>query len=202
MDTERVPTDPRSAVCKSISDGPLGLHRRLELRQELKKGKSNRREGKSNRRGDVPGAFEVLLKQAVLYADKHRLASLWWGRLHYVLGVPAAILATLAGATALHATSSQTVPAILALTAGGLSAAVAFLKCENSRDRNSALCAGWTELADQVRMALLKYDNDERQASADYADYTDLLLYLNKCKMELLWGMLRAGPERKGFECD
>jgi hypothetical protein len=23
-------------------------------------------------------------------------------------------------------------------------------------------------------MALLKYDNDERQASADYADYTDL----------------------------
>jgi hypothetical protein len=140
------------------------------------------------------GAFEVLLEQAVLSAEKHRLASLWWGWLHYVLGAPAAVLATVAGTTALQSTSSRIASAVLALAAGGLSAAAAFLKCENSRDRNSALCAGWTELADQVRMVVLKYDNDKPSDKKD-GNYTTRLIQLNKCKMELLWGALRAGPE-------
>jgi hypothetical protein len=38
----------------------------------------------------------------------------------------------------------------------------AFFKCEQSRDRNDAVCAGWTELADCVRMALLHYAVDEK----------------------------------------
>lgn len=181
-------TPARSAVCRSIGAGPLGFQYKRKLRAGLKK-------KKENQCGNVLGAFEILLGQAVLSAEKHRLASLWWGRFHYVLGLPAAIFATVAGATALQSTSPQITSAVLALTAGGLGAAAAFLKCENSRDRNSALCAGWTELADQVRMVILKYDNDKFSDKKDN-DYIARLLYLNKCKMELLWGALRAGPER------
>jgi len=139
---------------------------------------------------DISTSLVHLLDQAVLYAEKHRRASLRWGRLHYVLGVPATVLAALSGA--LLASSSHTAPAVLAFTAAGLSAAVAFLRCENSRDRNSALCAGWTELADRVRMELLNYNTDEPPKKEQH--YSKRLIRLNKYKKELLWGELRAGP--------
>jgi hypothetical protein len=181
-------TPAREAVCKSIGDGPLGWSRRRGLRRQLNSEKEA---------CGISAAFDILLTQAILYADKHRRTSLRWGRLHYILGVPATILATVSGA--LFTNSSQIAPAVLAFTAGGLSAAVAFLRCENSRDRNSALCAGWTELADQVRLVLLKYDHDVRSGDEpDVDDYSYRLICLNKCKMELLWGALRAGPERTG----
>jgi hypothetical protein len=188
-------TPARKAVCESIGDGPLGWRARRDALSKLRKSHENKS------CGDISGTFAILLTQAVVSADKHRSVSLWWGRLHYILGIPAAILATVGGATAL--TSSQTLPAVLGLTAGGLSSAVAFLKCENSRDRNSALCAGWTELADQVRLILLEYDNcvsSGNKPDIDYYSYR--LICLNKCKMELLWGILRAGPERQPSNSD
>ena len=120
-------------------------------------------------------------------SESHRAIGLTWGRLHYVLGVPAAILATTAGAAAWNSTTHSNVPAVLALLAGALSAATAFFKCERSRDRNNALCAGWTELADCVRMTLLHYSMDERNPlGVEHARYAESLICLNRVKADLL----------------
>lgn len=181
-------TPAQTAVCELIDDGPFTRRRRRVLQRKL-------RDNQDPPCGDIVGPFVTLLTQAVLNADRHRKISLWWGRLHYILGIPATVLATLSGA--LYTTSSQTMShttsAILAFAAGCFSAAFAFLKSEASRDKNNALCAGWTELADQVRSVL--WDYDSKPQSHDY--YGHQLICLNKCKMELLWGVLRAGPYRK-----
>jgi hypothetical protein len=44
---------------------------------------------------------------------------------------------------------------------------------------------------------ILNYNNDvrpEEKLAEKERDYTKDLIYLNKCKKELLWGELRAGP--------
>ncbi len=175
-----------TAVCKSVGDAPLGWFARRLRRKQL-------RENAHVQCGDVTGALENILNLSRLYADGHRSASLWWGRLHYLLGVPAAILATISGAAALDSDSVSSVPAVLALMAGGLSAATAFLKCETSRDRHNALSAGWGGLADEARMALLQYDL--ARPNIRMKSYIDLLVRLDGEKAALLSGALRAGPE-------
>jgi hypothetical protein len=183
-------TPAQKAVCGSIGGVPLGWLARKKLLRSL-------RGVGQHECGDIPGALSNLLQLSMLYADRHRAIGSAWGRLHYVLGVPAAILATVAGATAWNSTSQSNVAAVLALAAGALSAAAAFFKCEQSRDRNNALCGGWTELADCVRMALLHYAMDEKSPlGVDHARYAESMISLNRIKSSLLSGALRAGPEK------
>ena len=190
LDSKTNCTPAQRAVCGSIGGVPLGWLARKRLLRSL------RRAGQ-HECGDIPGALSNLLKLSMLYADRHRAIGLAWGRLHYILGVPAAILATAAGATAWNSTGMSNLAAILALTAAALSAAAAFFKCEQSRDRNNALCAGWTELADCVRTALLHYSIDEKDPRGiDHARYAESLISLNRVKTGLLGGALRAGPEK------
>ena len=48
--------------------------------------------------------------------------------------------------------------ALFALASAVTSAAGAFLRCEERRDRNLALLGGWIELGDRVQEALMEYD--------------------------------------------
>jgi hypothetical protein len=169
-----------AVACCFLPDGPLDKDRRRELRRQLKHESDCE---------DVIAALQFLVVQAILFAEKHRRISLWWGRAHYFLGLPAAALANVAGVTGFNQDFPRAWMASLALVAAILTAAVGFLRCENSRDRNNALCAGWTHLADEVRYALIRYKKDKDRTTA----YRDLRR-LSKSKMELLWGVLRSGP--------
>jgi hypothetical protein len=101
------------------------------------------------------------------------------------------VVAAAAGVTAFDPNLPRAWSAYLALTAGVFTAAVGFLRCENSRDRNNALCAGWTHLADEIRYVLMSYANNQKKAQQE-------LRRLTRLKMDLLWGVLRSGPIQPG----
>lgn len=104
-------------------------------------------------------AYQKLHKEATCNARKHRLAELWWQRLHYLLGVPGSILATIAGATVLGTDHHPLVPAVLALASGSLTATTAFLKSDHRREWNARMYARWDEFDAQVLMAILDLDH-------------------------------------------
>ena len=182
-------TPAQKAVCGSIGGVPLGWLARKKLLRSL-------RGVGQHECGDIPGALSNLLQLSMLYADRHRAIGSAWGRLHYVLGVPAAILATVAGATAWNSTSQSNVAAVLALAAGALSAAAAFFKCEQSRDRNNALCGGWTELADCVAWHSCTTPWTKKARSASISALRREYDLLESHQSSLLRGALRAGPEK------
>jgi len=69
------------------------------------------------------------VEQDCLYSAKgHFVAATIWGRVHYWIGVPAAVLATIAGASALSQFDNHNVVAgVLSLGAAALSAISTFL---------------------------------------------------------------------------
>jgi len=98
-----------------------------------------------------------LIAECDLNAFYLRRASRWWGRAYYVLGMPAVVLATIAGATGLASTAGRVPAAIIALIAAGLTAAATFLNsCDNQRN-NIVMSAAWSELADDARLHNLSY---------------------------------------------
>src|SRR5256885_1436628 len=92
-------------------------------------------------------ASAVLLNRLALEAKNgaawysHRAVR--WGRVYLTLGLPAAVLAAIAGAAALASTTTRIVGGIIALTAAGVSAAAAFLDSRNSQKRFEDLAAAW-----------------------------------------------------------
>jgi len=106
---------------------------------------------------DVYSTFRSLIAERDLNAFYLRRASRWWGRAYYVLGMPAVVLATIAGATGLASTAGRVPAAIIALIAAGLTAAATFLNsCDNQRN-NIVMSAAWSELADDARLHNLSY---------------------------------------------
>ena len=79
--------DPSEIACKSIELRSRGFR---ATRKALRKYSTESCQTST-------GSLTLLLLQSAKYAEKHRLISLWWGRLHYILGLPAAILAAIAG---------------------------------------------------------------------------------------------------------
>ena len=105
----------------------------------------------------VETTMQVMVAECDLRAYESRRASEWWGRMYYLLGAPAALLATVAGATALSDAVPPFVISVLALASAGLTTLVTFLNTNTNRDRNLELSAAWSELADGVRVSLLNY---------------------------------------------
>lgn len=64
-----------------------------------------------------------------------------WAGIYLTLGLPAAVLAAVGGATALAATTTRVVGGVIALVSAGASAAAAFLDRRNSQQRFEALAA-------------------------------------------------------------
>ena len=80
-----------------------------------------------------------------------------WGRVYLTLGLPAAVLAAVAGAAALASTTTRIVGGIIALTSAGFSAAAAFLDSRNSQQGFAALAGSWSALGSDVDR-LLTFD--------------------------------------------
>jgi len=144
---------------------------------------------------DIEATFRSLIAECDLNAFDTRRASRWWGRAYYMLGLPAAVLAVVAGATGLASTAGRIPAAIIALVAAGLVAAVTFLNSQDNQRRNSAMSAAWSELADDARLHNLSYTQAIRD-SADYPDkvkividdYWARILNLHRRKVVLLRG--------------
>jgi len=64
-----------------------------------------------------------------------------WSRLYFILGLRAAVLAAVAGATMLASTTGRVVAGVIALVASGLGAAAAFLDSETRRAQHANLAA-------------------------------------------------------------
>jgi len=82
---------PAEAACVSIFDGPFTRAGKRRMRKKLQDPVDCT---------DVVGALRHILFAAVLNAEEHRRLSIRWSRLHYLLGLPAAI-ATSVGAIGL-----------------------------------------------------------------------------------------------------
>ena len=85
-------------------------------------------------------------RQSLLYARRAR----FYSSLYYIFGLPAAILAAIAGATALASTTGRITAGIIALTSSALSAAVVFLDSGKQRDRSAQTRTYWDDLYNKM----------------------------------------------------
>ena len=110
----------------------------------------------------------------------------------YVLGVPAVILATAAGATGLATTTGRVVAAIIALVSAGLTASATFLNSGEQRKTSDRLSAAWQELADDARLELLRRAQALKSGrTAEEVlgfEYWNRVLHLQRRKGRLLRG--------------
>lgn len=145
---------------------------------------------------DAMTALRALLAEFDLRAYETQQASKRWSSAYYMLGLPAAVLTTIAGAAGLASTAGRIPAAIVALVAAGLTTAATFLnKSNENMQRNRKLSAAWQELADGVRAVLIQYGQDMRQYHNDDARSTEAansllksVVYFNKRKSALLRG--------------
>src|SRR5487761_45424 len=111
-----------------------------------------------------------------------------------VLGLPAAVLAAVAGATGLISAAGRVPAAVIALVAAGLTAAATFLNSDDNQKSNIVMSAAWSELADDARLQHLSYfqaieklrDPSDKTVLAD--EYWAHILSLHKRKGRLLRG--------------
>jgi hypothetical protein len=90
-------------------------------------------------------------RQSLIYARRAR----FYSSLYYAFGLPAAILAAIAGATALASTTGRITAGIIALTSSALSAAVVFLDSGKQRDRSIQTRTYWDDLYNEIHVARL-----------------------------------------------
>lgn len=90
-------------------------------------------------------------RQSLLSGSRTQL----FNSMYYLLGLPAAVLAAVAGATALASTAGRIAAGVIALTAAALSAAVAFLDAGKQREKSGITQSYWDDLYNDIHVARL-----------------------------------------------
>jgi hypothetical protein len=88
---------------------------------------------------------------SLIFANRTR----FYSRMYYLLGLPAAILAAIAGATALASTTGRIAAGVIALVSSALSAAVTFLDSGGQRDKSAQDRLRWDDLYNSVHVERL-----------------------------------------------
>jgi hypothetical protein len=147
---------------------------------------------------DAMGVLRSLIADCDLHAYNTRSAGKWWGRAYYLLGLPAAVLATIAGAAALLSTAGRIPAAIIALISAGLTTAVTFLNSNENKQYNIRFSAAWQQLADEARLVVIEYGNMvDNFSNTNKNDFLiQQVIYLNRKKSALLRGDLSSLSER------
>lgn len=139
-------------------------------------------------------ALQSIIAEGDLQAFDKRRASRRWAQAYYLLGLPAAVLATVAGATGLISTTGRVTAALIALASAGLTAAATFLNSEQSHKVNDRLSAAWQTLADDARLEYLQrvqsIDNQHHAEEVLGLEYWQHVLLLQRRKSRLLRGDL------------
>jgi hypothetical protein len=128
--------------------------------------------------------------------DSERLSKRW-ASAYYVFGLPAAVLATIAGAAGLASTAGRIPAAIIALVSAGLTTAATFLNSNKNRQNNIELSAAWQELADDARLAVIR-DRNSTEKTPLYGENSlvgDLIVF-NRRKSALRRGDLTPPAEK------
>jgi hypothetical protein len=171
---------------------------RYRIRSRKKLRKINDLQGRvESQLGEAPTSIvksiEVLVTTCDLHSYRRRISSERWGRVHYSIGIPSAVLA----ATAAALVESSAIPKIYisacALLSAVLAALVTFLKSESNKERNHILSAEWSDLADAARVHLLDYSRvisqaDQKESMSIDSEYSKLIIGLNRNKGRLLRG--------------
>lgn len=179
------------------SYAPLERRRLRWLSSPRRSLKRNRDRAIGQAPNDAMGVLLSLIADSDLRAYGTQRASKRWGRAYYMLGLPAAVLATIAGAAGLASTAGRIPVAIVALAAAGLATAATFLNSNENKQHNSKLSAAWQELADDVRLVVIQYGQAAgRQNNLINDDFLiRQVIRFNKRKSALLRGDLNPPPE-------
>lgn len=145
---------------------------------------------------DAMGVLLSLIADCDLRAYDTRRSSKRWGSAYYSLGLPAAVLATIAGAAGLASTAGRVPAAIISLIAAGLATAATFLNSNENKQQNLKLSAAWQELADDVRLEVIRYSRAKDEELSQSDSLINDVIYFNKRKGALLRGDLASMPER------
>ncbi|MFE5140696.1 hypothetical protein ACFRDV_23975 [Streptomyces fagopyri] len=123
---------------------------------------------------DVVGSRVAELRaECVEQAHKDRVRREFWRVTHALLGLPAAVLAGVSGATGLSSADARIPAAVLALVSGGLTAAIAFLKPDVHQRAAHARRRAYLALEVEARFALTQAAS--RDEPVPLALYRDLL---------------------------
>lgn len=196
--------NPTSINRLVLGDTVIGSSR-TEVRQRHLFWRSNPRKRLKRRRdeslGEAPddatGVLLSLIADCDLRAFDTLRSSKRWSSAYYLLGLPAAVLATISGASGLASTAGRIPAAIIALIAAGLATAATFLNSNENKQRNNKLSAAWQELADDVRLVVIQHAQDTGK-EGDFYGYNPLIrdvIRFNKRKSALLRGDIASAPE-------
>jgi hypothetical protein len=134
--------DPLLLSSVNTIDAFTGLRRLWESpRRQLRK---TLRNAIGTAPDDIATALRSLIAEGDLNAFDTRRTSRWWGRAYYLLGLPAAVLAAVAGATGLISAAGRIPAAVIALVAVGLTAAATFLNSDENQKSNIVMSAAWS----------------------------------------------------------
>jgi len=85
----------------------------------------------------------------------HTRRAIAWNYAYYLIGLPAAALAAVAGATALASAGGRVTAGVIALVSAGIAATATFLDCKSRQGHHSSLSAMWQALANEIRVTIL-----------------------------------------------
>ena len=116
----------------------------------------------ARQRDAVREELSQISDRAAKTAKVCRRKARFWSRVYFTVGLPAAILAAVAGATALASPGLALFAGSVALASAGLTAAASFLDSATRQTSYNNLAAGWQVLANDARMKLIvDVDNDD-----------------------------------------
>jgi hypothetical protein len=117
---------------------------------------------RARNRDAVRSELSQVVDRGKMEARAARSRARAWSRLYFVVGLPAAVLAAVAGAIALASTAGRVAAGIIALVSAGLTAAATFLDSATRQTSYDNLAAGWQVLANDAHLKLVvDVENDE-----------------------------------------
>jgi hypothetical protein len=129
----------------------------------------------------LPAGYPVMLVYVQLECEAERQSRLWarragwYSSLYVALGLPSAVLAAIAGATALASATGRYLAGIIALVSSALTAAVRAEDSGKKRDQAAVQRSWWDDLYDKIHMCRLTeltsftVDDSSRQLAVFYA---------------------------------
>lgn len=91
-------------------------------------------------------ALMMIWEQCERAREEHAKRARIWGRVHVAIGLPAAILAAVAGVSALISTTGRIPAGIIAIISAGLGSAATFLDSQGRQEKNDRLANGFAIL--------------------------------------------------------
>jgi hypothetical protein len=85
------------------------------------------------------GSISVIMRECEKAASVHREMAKRWSRVYMAIGLPAAVLAAIAGVSALISTAGRIPAGIIAILSAGLGSAAAFLDSQGRQQKHERL---------------------------------------------------------------